>query len=134
MYSSHTDTDIPVKVEGGSPILSEIPVFQPDMDLRLVKNFGDYYVFDHLQRDGSNMIERLEPQNGQAKPSLSDVRYQSMYKGVDINKDDSTNLTSVTIQGRKCLGHFVDFKFRDAMATSHNMPLHKDANDFPFII
>ncbi len=84
-----------------------------------------WWFFDHLQKDGSNLIERLQPDNGVSrKPSLSDVRYQSMYKGVDINKNESTKLTTLNIESVNRLPrYFVDLT--DTQLLHGVMPLQK---------
>ena len=107
---------------------------RPWLDLRLVKYHGNYYVLDSVQRDGTNLIGQLQQDSVQKKAELVDLYINPKSKGISLDLDSSSKLSSVSFQGRKYQGTYVDLKFPESTITSHNIPIQKNENGSIFII
>ena len=107
---------------------------KPWIDLKLVKYKGNYYAVDCVQRDGVNLIEQLQPQTGQEKPDLVNLRSSFARKGFKLDIDTTTKLSHVFFEGKKYEGHYVDLKYPNAIVTSLKIPIQKNDSGSIFII
>lgn len=100
---------------------------KPWIDLRLQKFKGDYYVTDYAGKDGVNLIGQLQQENAEL------VRIRDG-KGIKLDIDGSSKLSSIMFEGKKYQGEYVDLKFSNATITSHSLPIQKNDSGSLFII
>lgn len=108
---------------------------KPWMDLKLIKQKDNICVVDNVQKEGVNLIEKLEAKAGQGKPELVSVRSGNVRcKGLQLDIDSSTPFSSMSYQGKIYQGHYVDLKFSNATVTSSTIPIQKNETGHIFII
>ena len=91
------DVTIPSSSAAGSSNVIDLTrdnnenIEKPWIDLKLVKQKGNLYAVDNVQKYGVNLIEKLEPQAGQAKPELVTVKSSGgNWRGFQLEVDGST--------------------------------------------
>lgn len=100
-----------------------------------MKHYGDFYVVDEVQKNGGNLIDRLEAQAGQEKPVLVTVNSSGKYsQGFRLELDGSAKFSTMSFQGKKYQGHYVDLKFSNATITSYKIPIQKNDSGSIFIV
>lgn len=107
---------------------------KPWIDLRLAKIKGDYYVIDSAGKDGVNLIGQLQQQAGQERAELVNIINNQASKGIKLDIDASSKLSTLIFEGKKYQGHYVDLKYSNATITSHNFPIQKNDSGSLFII
>lgn len=136
-----SDITIPSSSIAGSSTVIDLTgdnngnIEKPWIDLKLVKHYGDFYVVDDIQKNGANLIDRLEPQAGQEKPVLVTLNTSSRYfQGFRLELDGSAKISTMYFEGKKYQGHYVDLKFSNATITSYKIPIQKNDNGSFFIV
>ena len=119
----------------GSSNITDLPGDdKPWIDLKLVKYKGNFYAVDSTQSDGANLIKQLQPEAGQAKPDLVNIKTGAASRGLKLDLDVSTKLSSISFEGKKYEGNYVDLKFPNASLTSLKIPIQKNESGSIFII
>lgn len=102
---------------------------KPWIDLRLAKFKGGYYVIDSAGKNGVNLIGQLQQQ-----AELVNIKSPQASKGIKLDIDASSDLSTIMFEGKKYQGQYVDLKYSNATITSHNLPIQKNDSGSLFII
>jgi len=140
----------PTSVASGSGSgLQSNQVTQVELNLRLVVNQGKYYVVDHNDKSGYNLINQLEMPLGQEKPNLVNVTTTSGLRfGISTGVDSKLIQTSsVAVDGdrlnpnlsefpqaKKCSGLYLNLNFPNAHLKSADYVTFKSDTNSVFVV